>query len=64
MLCMTRPLENLVKPELKHEWENLIYPQFFVTDPTDINQIRRPGLFKAEAEVDCGSMVALRSAFN
>ena len=61
MLCMTRPLNELVKPELKEEWETTIYPKFFVRDENDINQVRQPGLFKAEAVVHSGSMVALRN---
>ena len=60
MLCLTRPINELVKPELAEEWENEIFPQFFVRDSTNIDQCRQPGLFKEEAVVNFGSMVALR----
>ena len=61
MLCMTRPLHELVKPELKKEWTNSIYPKYFVQDLNSISQVRQPGLFKPEAIVNSGSMVALRN---
>ena len=60
MLAMTRPLHELVKPGLEAEWEKNIFPKYFVQDPTSIDQCRQPGLFKEEAVVDHGSMVALR----
>ena len=60
MLCFTRPIHELVKPELFHQWTTEIYPKFFVRDATDISQCRQPGLFKEEAVVNHGSMVALR----
>ena len=59
---MTRPLHQLVKPGLEIEWENEIFPKYFVRDSTCIDQCRQPGLFKEEAVVDNGSMVALRIA--
>ena len=60
---MTKPLDALVKPELKEKWTNEIFPKFFVQDATNIDQIRCPGLFKAEAEINHGSMIALRLVF-
>ena len=63
MLCMTKPMNELVKPDLKLKWENEIFPKFFVTDESNIDLLRKPGLFKAEAEIDSGSMVALRMVF-
>ena len=57
---MTRPLHELVKPGLEKEWIEKIFPKYFVQDPTSIDQCRQPGLFKEEAVVDHGSIVALR----
>ena len=62
MFCMTRSLNDLVKPELKKEWETEVYPKFFVRDATNPDQSRQPGLFKEEAVINHGSMVALRNA--
>ena len=59
MIAMTRPLNELVKPELRAEWDTDIYPNFFVQDPANIDQCRQPGLFKEEAVITNGSMVAL-----
>ena len=58
---MTKPLDQLVKPEKKYEWDNVVRDKWLVTDPTCIDQVREPGLFKVEAEVTSGSFVALRS---
>ena len=60
MLCFTRPIDELVKPELSEEWEKEIFPKFFVLDPKNIDQCRQPGLFKEEAVINHGSMGALR----
>ena len=60
MICLTKPLNDLVIPELRHEWHNVIYPSMFVQDPNDIHQVRKPGLLKIEAHVKNGSMVCLR----
>ena len=57
---MTRPFNDLVKPGLEQEWKNDIFPKYFVRDATNISQARQPGLFKEEAVVNSGSMVALR----
>ena len=60
MIAMSRPLNDLVKPELREEWEKEIYPNFFVRDQENIDQQRQPGLFKEEAVITNGSMVSLR----
>ena len=60
MLCFTKPMNDLVKPGLEEEWKNIIFPKFFVSDPTSIDQCRQPGLFKEEAVINRGSMIALR----
>ena len=57
---MTKPLDLLVKPEKKNEWINEVRNKWLVTDPTCVDQVREPGLFKVEAEVTSGSFVALR----
>ena len=62
MFCMTRPFKELVKPGLEEEWKNEIFPKYFVQDANDISQTRQPGLFKEEAVVNSGSMIALRKA--
>ena len=56
---MTRPFSELVKPGLEQEWENEVFPKYFVRDPTNISETRQPGLFKEEAVVTSGSMIAL-----
>ena len=56
-------MNDLVKPGLEDDWKNNILPKFFVTDPTSVDQCRQPGLFKEEATVNFGSMVALRNTF-
>ena len=61
MLAMTRPLHELVKPGLEHKWQTEIFPKYFVRDATCIDQCRKPGLFKEEAVITFGSMVALRN---
>ena len=58
---MTKPLDQLVKPEKKYEWDNEIRDKWLVTDSNCIDQVREPGLFKVEAEVTCGSFIALRN---
>ena len=63
MIAMTKPLSELVKPELEEKWKNEVYPSFFVQDPNCIHQCRQPGLFKEEAVITNGSMVALRHVF-
>ena len=60
MLAMTKPLDELVKPGLEEKWRNNIYPKYFVQDASSIDQCRQPGLFKEEAVVNNGSMIALR----
>ena len=62
MIAMTRPLDELVKPDCRSIWQEEIYPKFFVTDQDDIHQCRKPGLFKEEAVITNGSMIALRFA--
>ena len=61
MIAMTRPLNDLVKPELRKEWESEVYPKYFVRDQENIDEQRQPGLFKEEAVITDGSMVSLRS---
>ena len=56
---MSRPFTDLVKAECSQEWENNIYPKYFVQDINSIDQLRKPGLLKIEANVTSGSFVAL-----
>ena len=60
MFAMTKPLNDLVKPELAEKWATEIYPKFFVQDANCVHQCRQPGLFKEEAAITNASMVALR----
>ena len=57
---MTKPLDQLVKPEYKTKWEKELYQKWFVQDPEDVDQSREPGLFKEEVNITCGGMVSLR----
>ena len=61
---MSKPLNDLVKPDLREKWDSEIYPKYFVRDQKDIDQQRQPGLFKEEAVIKNGSMVCLRTVSN
>ena len=59
-LALTKPLNQLVKPEFKEKWKTVLYPKWFVQDADDVDQAREPGLFKEEVNITSGGMVALR----
>ena len=44
-LAMSRPLDQLVKPEKKYEWDNGVKQQWFVQNYDDIYETKQPGLF-------------------
>ena len=60
-LSMTKPIQELVYEHKLEEWNSHVFADWFVRDPTNIDEIREPGLFKDEALVKDGSFVALSS---
>ena len=64
IITMTKPFHDLVKPGLEDEWNTKIFPKYFVQDPNCVDQNRTPGLFKEEAVINHGSMIALRDTVN
>ena len=60
MLCLTDKLDDLVKKDLKAEWESK-KGSVFVLDESDVDQLRTPGLLKIEAESQNASFIAMSS---
>ena len=60
-LALTRPINELVREDKRSAWDEHVYAKWFVRDPSSIQQVREPGLFKNEAVVTDGSFVALSS---
>lgn len=47
------------KPGMEEKFWREVYPTWFVTDSSDIDQTRRPGLLKKEFHIKNGSFVGL-----
>ena len=59
MIAATRPLDELVKPEMKEKWMNGPYQEMMVVNENDPVERREPGKLKPEQRMTNGSFVAL-----
>ena len=56
-VCMTGEMDDIIKPELKTEWETA-KKTWFVQDEQDAYETRLPGLMKSEWKTQNGALVA------
>ena len=43
MFAISKPMQDLPKPEFKEVWDNEIFKKWFVQDLSNVHQIRQPG---------------------
>ena len=43
-LTMTKPINELIYEHKRAEWDSHVFSKWFVRNPTNINEIREPGL--------------------
>ena len=48
-LAISRPLDELVRPEKKEEWDNDVKQQWFVQNYNDVRECKTPGKFSVIA---------------